>query len=199
MGRLDGKRIAVLVTDGFEEVELTDPVERLRAEGAKTTIVSPKSDPIRSWVHGDWGSEFAVDATLDDARAEDFDGLLLPGGVINPDRLRRDHRAVQFVRRFYELNKPIAAICHGPWMLVEAGICRGLGMTSFHSIATDVRNAGARWSDESVVVDRGVVTSRKPDDLPAFDDKMVEEFEEGEHKRDHAQLDELAIAMRSSA
>ena len=202
MGRLQGKRVAVLATDGFEEVELTEPIERLRMEGAEVAIVSPKPGEIKSWVHGEWGRSFTVDVSLGDADVSRFDALVLPGGVINPDRLRREPAAVEFVRAFYDADKPIAAICHGPWMLVEAGVVRGLKMTSFSSIRTDVANAGADWVDEPVVVDRGIVTSRKPDDIPAFNDKMVEEIAEGLHDRDGAarpKLDDLAVAMRSSA
>jgi protease I len=202
MPRLNGRKVAVLATDGFEEEELTKPIERLRAEGAEVHIVSPKSDEITSWVHGVWGEKFRVDVPLANASVETYDGLLLPGGVINPDRLRREQQAVDLVRAFYDANKPIAAICHGPWMLIEAGVVRGLRMTSFHSIRTDVRNAGAECVDEEVVVDRGIVTSRKPDDIPAFNDKFVEEIAEGEHQRGGAtrpKLDDLAIAMRSSA
>jgi protease I len=201
MGRLNGKRVAVLVTDGFEEVELTQPVERLRGEGAVVQIVAPKPGEITSWVHGAWGAKFGVDVALESAAADAFDALLLPGGVINPDRLRRDARAVDLVRAFYEAGKPIAAICHGPWMLVEAGVTKGLRMTSFSSIRTDVINAGADWVDEPVVVDRGIVTSRKPDDIPAFNDKLVEEIAEGHHERGTAarpSLDELALATRAS-
>lgn len=202
MGRLEGKRVAVLVADGFEEVELTKPIERLRQEGADVKIVAPKAGEVRSWVHGDWGSAFPVDEALDGASAASFDALLLPGGVINPDKLRREATAVDLVRAFYDAGKPIAAICHGPWMLVEAGITRGLRMTSFSSIRTDVVNAGADWVDEEVVVDRGVVTSRKPDDIPAFNDKLVEEIAEGTHERNSGarpKLDDLAMATRSSA
>jgi protease I len=201
MPRLDGKRVAILATDGFEEVELTEPMKRLRDEGADVRIVSPKADEIMSWVHGDWGRPLAVVVPLQKATAGDFDALVLPGGVINPDRLRRDRAAIDFVRAFYDSDKPIAAICHGPWMLVEAGVVRGLRMTSFSSISTDVRNAGAEWVDEPVVVDRGIVTSRKPDDIPAFNDKVVEEIAEGPHRRDgnmRPKLDDLAMALRSS-
>lgn len=202
MARLDGKKVAVLATDGFEEVELTEPMERLRSEGAEVHIVAPKSGDIVSWVHGTWGRKFPVDVPLERASTEGYDALVLPGGVINPDRLRREPKAVELVRAFYEAGKPIAAICHGPWMLVEAGVVRGLRMTSFHSIRTDVINAGAEWVDADVVVDRGVVTSRKPDDIPAFNDKLVEEIAEGHHRRDDAarpKLEELAAATRSSA
>jgi protease I len=200
MPRLEGKTVAVLATDGFEEVELTQPTERLRSEGATVRIIAPKPGEITSWVHGNWGGKFPVDVTLDGASVDDYDALLLPGGVINPDRLRREPAAAELVRAFYQSDKPIAAICHGPWMLIEAGVVRGLRMTSFHSIRTDVRNAGAEWVDEEVVVDRGIVTSRKPDDIPAFNDKLVEEIAEGRHDRSpRPALDDLAIAMRSSA
>ena len=178
---LEGKRIAILATNGFEQVELTDPRKALDAEGAVTLVVSPASGKIKGWNHTDWGEDVAVDLSLSSARASDFDALLLPGGVMNPDHLRTDSNAVQFVRDFFDSKKPVAAICHGPWMLVEAGVVRGRTLTSWPSVQTDIRNAGGKWVDQEVVVDQGLVTSRKPSDIPAFNRKMIEEFGEGVH------------------
>jgi protease I len=182
-GRLDGQRIAILATDGFEQSELVEPRRALDAEGARTEVVSPKGGRIRGWTHTDWGQEVDVDVALADADADDFDALLLPGGVMNPDRLRMDPKAVAFVKEFVAANKPIAAICHGPWTLIDAGGVDGRRMTSWPSLRTDLGNAGAEWEDAEVVTDRGLVTSRKPDDLPAFNRKMIEEFAEGRHGR----------------
>ena len=179
---LAGKRIAVLATDGFEQVELTRPVEALRAAGAKVEIVAPKAGSIQGFNHHDKGDQTPVDRVLSQANAEAYDGLVLPGGVINPDALRLDDTAIAFVRAFLDASKPIAAICHGPWTLIEAGGVQGRRMTSWPSLRTDLTNAGANWVDEEVVVDNGLVTSRKPDDLPTFCDKMIEEFAEGRHK-----------------
>jgi protease I len=186
--RLDGKRVAILATDGFEQVELTDPRSALDAAGANTTVVSPKEGSIKGWQHDHWGDEVAVDRTLDTARADDFDALLLPGGVMNPDHLRMERRAVEFVREFFKAGKPVAAICHGPWLLVEADVVRGKSITSWPSLRTDIRNAGGDWVDREVVTDEGLVTSRKPDDLPAFNRKMIEEFAEGIHEGQRASL-----------
>jgi protease I len=185
-GKLEGKRVAILVTDGFEQVEMTEPRKALDEAGAETVLVSPKDGRVKGWQHTDWGDEFPVDRALSAARADDFDALLLPGGVMNPDHLRQDAAAVRFVRDFYDASKPIAAICHGPWMLAEAGVVEGRSVTSFPSIQTDLKNAGARWVDQEVVTDQGLVTSRKPDDIPAFNRKMVEEFAEGRHARRNA-------------
>lgn len=183
MGKLDGKKVAVLVEQGFEQVELTSPVERLREEGADVSIVSPVSGKVKGWNHTEWGDEIPVDVELGAASPEEFDALVLPGGVMNPDKLRVNSEAVEFIRNFYVNDKPIAAICHGPWTLIEAGVVDGRQMTSYPSIKTDLMNAGANWVDEEVVVDNGLVTSRSPKDLDAFNDKMVEEFAEGEHHR----------------
>ena len=183
MKKLDGKTIAILVADGFEEVEMTEPRKALEAEGARAKIVSPAQKQVKGWAEKDWGQNFPVDIPLSQANAEDFDGLLLPGGVMNPDKLRRDERALQFVRAFFDQGKPVAAICHGPWTLIDAGVIAGRRVTSYPSIQTDLKNAGAEWVDEQVVTDNGLVTSRKPADLPAFNQKMVEEFCEGIHKR----------------
>jgi protease I len=178
---LKGKRVAALVANGFEQVELTEPKKALEGAGATVQVVSPETDRVRGWNHTEWGSDVQVDRPLDQARADDYDALLLPGGVMNPDRLRMNPKAVQFVKQFFEGGKPIAVICHGPWTLVDADVVRGVKMTSYPSVRTDLVNAGADWVDQEVVVDRGVVSSRKPDDIPAFNRKMIEEFAEGQH------------------
>jgi protease I len=187
--QLQGKRIAIVATDGVEQVELTEPKKALDEAGAQTVVISPKPRTIKGWQHDHWGDEIPVDRPLESARAEDFDALMLPGGVINADTLRMDQTAVQFVRRFFEAGKPVAAICHAPWMLVEADVVRGRTLTSWPSLRTDLRNAGGDWVDREVVTDQGMVTSRKPDDIPAFNRKMIEEFAEGVHgaQRDAAQ------------
>jgi protease I len=180
-GKLDGKRVAMLVTDGFEQVELTEPRQALRDAGADVDIVAPKGGRVKGWNHTDWGDEFDVDAQLSAASPEDYDALVLPGGVMNPDKLRMDDDAVQFTRAFFEAGKPVAAICHAPWLLIEAGVVEGRELTSYTSVRRDLENAGARWVDREVVVDNGLVTSRNPDDIPAFNRKMVEEIAEGVH------------------
>ncbi len=185
---LVGKKIAILVADGFEQEELVEPRNALKNAGAQTLIVSPVKGKVRGWQHTEWGDTFPVDIPLDSAQAEDFDGLLLPGGVMNPDKLRGDENAVQFVRKFFDQGKPVAAICHGPWTLIEAGVVKGRQMTSYHSIKSDLINAGAKWVDAEVIVDNGLVTSRKPDDIPAFNAKMIEEFAEGKHEGQKAGL-----------
>jgi len=186
MQQLNGKKVAILVADGFEQVELTSPKQALEQAGAKTQIISLKSGKVKGWEHTDWGDEFPVDVTVEQANPNDYDALLLPGGVMNPDTLRTSKPAVQFVRSFFDQKKPVAAICHGPWILVEADVLRGRKVTSYHSIKTDVKNAGANWVDQEVVVDQGLVTSRNPDDLPAFNRKLVEEVAEGQHERQRA-------------
>ncbi len=178
---LEGKRIAILATNGFEQAELLEPRKALDEQGAKTQVVSPQKGKIKGWNEKNWGEEVAVDVPLESADADDFDALLLPGGVMNPDKLRTEPRAVELVREFFRAGKPVAAICHGPWMLVEAGAVRGRTVTSWPSIQTDIRNAGGKWVDQEVVVDDGLVTSRKPADLPAFNKKMIEEIMEGRH------------------
>ncbi|MEP7064642.1 MAG: type 1 glutamine amidotransferase domain-containing protein [Gemmatimonadota bacterium] len=183
---LSGKRVAILATDGVEQVELTEPRKALDDAGANTKVVSLKSGTIKGWNHTEWGDEIPVDVALESANPEDFDALLLPGGVMNPDKLRADRNAVNFVRAFFEAGKPVAAICHGPWTLIEADVLRGRNVTSWPSLQTDLRNAGANWSDEQVVTDHGLVTSRKPDDIPAFNRKMIEEFSEGVHEAQRA-------------
>jgi len=175
-GELKGKRVAILVTDGFEQIEMTGPRTALEEAGAVTILISPKSGEVQGWNHHDKGDRFHVDQELKSAAADNYDALLLPGGVANPDQLRIIPEAVKFAKSFFTAHKPIAAICHGPWLLVEAGVVRGYKMTSWPSLKTDLTNAGAKWSDSTVVVDRGLVTSRKPDDIPAFNEKMIEEF-----------------------
>jgi len=179
--RLKGTRVAALVANGFEQVELIEPRKALEAEGAAVDVVSPEAGRVRGWNHREWGEEISVDRPLDQARAEEYDALLLPGGVMNPDRLRTNPQAVQFVKRFFDSGKPIAVICHGPWLLVEAAVVRGVKMTSYPSVKTDLQNAGAQWVDEEVVVDRGIISSRRPADLPAFNRRMIEEFVDGRH------------------
>jgi protease I len=179
---LQGKKIAFLATDMVEQVELTEPWQALEQAGAELELVSLEEGEIQGFNHYDKAGSFKVDKTVEEANADDYDALVLPGGVGNPDTLRQDENAVHFVRRFFEQGKPVGAICHGPWMLVEAGVVRGRTLTSFPSIQTDIRNAGGNWVDEEVHVDQGLVTSRKPDDIPAFNAKLVEEFAEGRHE-----------------
>ncbi|MEA2308031.1 MAG: protease, partial [Thermoleophilaceae bacterium] len=191
MGKLDGKTIAFLATDGVEQVELTEPRKAVEGEGADTHLISLESGQIQGFEHLDKADTFEVDKTVGDADASDYDGLVLPGGVANPDHLRTDGDAVAFVRAFFEAGKPVGAICHAPWTLIEAGVVDGLELTSWPSLKTDLKNAGAKWVDEEVVVDKGLTTSRKPDDLPAFNEKIIEEFCEGRHE-------ELAAATAGS-
>jgi protease I len=176
MHHLNGVKVAILVTDGFEQVELTDPRKALDAAGAETKIVSPKQEKVRGWNLTDWGDEFPVDIALDRARPEDFAALLLPGGVMNPDTLRMLPDAVDFVKAFFDAGKPVASICHGPWTVIEAGAARGRRIAAWPSLKTDLRNAGAEWVNEEVVVDGNLVTSRKPDDIPAFNRETIELF-----------------------
>ena len=184
--RLNGKKVAILVEKGFEQVEMTEPRSALQDAGATTHLISPQEDKVKGWQKTDWGDEFEVDVHLSDARADDYDALVLPGGVMNPDHLRTNPEAVRFVRDFFRSRKPVAAICHAPWLLVEADVVRDRTVTSWPSLQTDLENAGARWVDQEVVVDEGLVTSRKPDDIPAFNRKMVEEIAEGAHRGQHA-------------
>jgi protease I len=181
--KLSGKKVAILAADGFEEVELTKPKKALEEAGAKTAVISIKSGEIQGMNHADKGEKVAVDLTLDNAEPEDFDALVIPGGLMNPDTLRSTPEALEFTRHFFREGKPVAAICHGPWVLIDAGVVGGRTLTSWPAIKTDVRNAGGNWVDEEVVVDNGLVTSRKPDDIPAFNEKMIEEFCEGRHAR----------------
>jgi protease I len=180
--KLDGKKVAILVADGFEQVEMTKPRAALDEAGAETKIVSPKSGKIQGMNHADKADQFDVDLALDEARPADFDALMIPGGLMNPDELRGNERALEFTRHFFKRGKPVAAICHGPWVLIDAGLVRGRTLTSWPHIKTDVKNAGGKWVDQEVVVDNGLVTSRKPDDIPAFNRKMIEEFCEGRHE-----------------
>jgi protease I len=176
---LEGKRVAILVTDGFEQVEMVKPRKALDKAGAKTVLISPvpAADPVvRGWKETKWGSKFTVDVPLDQVSTQDYDALLLPGGVINPDKLRINHGAVEFVKHFFDTGKPVAAICHGPQLLIEADAVRGKRLTSWPSLKTDLRNAGAEWVDEPVVTDHNLVTSRKPDDIPQFNEGMINEF-----------------------
>ena len=174
---LDALAVAVLVDDGFEQSELLKPREALDAAGATTRVVSPKDDRVRGWNHAEWGEQVKVDVPLEQARADDYGALLLPGGVMNPDKLRMNPKAVAFVKAFFDAGKPVAAICHGPWTVLESGNAKGRRMTSWPSLQTDLRNAGAAWSDEEVVVDGNLVTRRKPDDIPAFNREMIRVFE----------------------
>ena len=186
MGQLSNRNIAVLSESGFEEVELTEPVKRLKEEGATVHVISSKSGKIKAWDQDHWSIEVDVDKTISEANADDYNGLLLPGGVINPDQLRINEDAIAFVKSFFEAGKPVAAICHGPQTLINADVVKGRKLTSVKNISQDLINAGADWSDEEVVVDQGLVTSRTPKDLPAFNDKIVEEFAEGVHEGQHA-------------
>lgn len=179
---LKGKRVAVIATDGVEQSEFTEPVKALQQEGASVSIISLKKGPFKAWNHKDWGETFNADLSIEDANSEDFDGLVLPGGVMNPDKLRTNERVIAFATEFIDRAKPVAAICHGPWTLIETGKLQGRNMTSYPSIRTDLINAGVNWTDEEVVVDNGLVTSRNPGDLPAFCKKMIEEIREGRHQ-----------------
>lgn len=181
-GKLDGKKVAILVADGFEQVEMTKPREALDEAGAQTKIVSLKSGKIQGMNYADKGDKFDVDLTVDQARPEQFDALMIPGGLFNPDAMRINERAHNFARHFFRESKPVAVICHGPQVLINADLVRGRRMTSWPAIRMDMRNAGARWVDEEVVVDNGLVSSRKPADIPAFNRKMIEEFAKGTHK-----------------
>lgn len=184
--RLKGKKIAILVADGFEQVELTGPMEALEQAGAEIEIVSPAEGEVQGWNHDEKADTFPVDMPLNLARSDDYDALLLPGGVRNPDQLRMSIRAVEFVDGFFATGKPVAAICHAPWLLIETEVIKGRNITSWPSLKTDLTNAGAHWVDRNVVVDNGLITSRKPQDIPAFNDKMIEEFAEGRHARQAA-------------
>jgi protease I len=182
MADISGKTIAILATDGFEQSELTVPLQKLRDAGATVHIVSLKAGNIKGWDENDWGDSIPVDKTLDEANAEDYDTLVLPGGQINPDLLRVEQKALDFIKAFWTQKKVIAAICHAPWLLVEAGIVKGKKVTSYKSIKTDIVNAGGIWEDSPVVTDRGLITSRNPDDLEAFSQKIIEEVKEGLHE-----------------
>jgi protease I len=183
---LRGKKVAALVENGFEQSELLKPKAALEQAGATVHVVSPQGTSVKGWSHTDWGDTVRVDRSLDAANPTEYDALLLPGGVMNPDKLRGNAKAIDFIRSFVTSGKPIAAICHGPWTLIEANGVKGRKITSWPTLQTDLRNAGAIWVDQEVVVDQGLVTSRKPDDIPAFNRKMIEEFAEGRHDRARA-------------
>ncbi len=180
------KRIAILATDGFEEIELTSPKEAMEKEGFQVDVISTEPGKIKAWDKTNWSKEYDVDYTLDQVSPGEYNALMLPGGVINPDKLRRSEKALEFVREFFKQHKPVAAICHAPWILISAGVVEGRKLTSFSSIRKDLENAGANWVDQEVVVDEGFVTSRNPDDLPAFNAKLIEEIKEGKHEDQHA-------------
>ena len=194
--KLRGQRIAFLATDMVEQVELTEPWNAVKAEGGEPELISLEEGKIQGFNHYNKGDTFEVARTVEEARADDYDGLVVPGGVGNPDTMRTDENAVELVRQFFEQGKPVGVICHGPWMLVEAAVLRGRTITSWPSLATDIRNAGGNWVDEEVVVDQGLVTSRKPDDLPAFNAKIIEEFSEGRHEQ---QAEKARAASRSAS
>jgi deglycase len=194
--KLQGKRVAFLATDMVEQVELTEPWKAVEGEGAQPELISLEEGEIQGFNHYDKADKFKVDRTVEEATADDYDALVIPGGVGNPDTLRMDENAVEFTRQFFEQGKPVGVICHGPWMLVETGVVRGRKVTSWPSLETDIRNAGGNWVDEQVVVDNGLVTSRKPDDLPAFNEKIIEEFAEGRHE---AQAQKAREAVHAEA
>jgi protease I len=180
---LQGRKIAILATDGFEQVELTEPRKALQQAGATTHVISPKSSEIKGWKFAEWGDSIKVDRTLDQVNPSDYDALMLPGGVMNPDHLRMEPKAVEFVKNFARSGKPLAAICHGPWMLVEAGVVRGRRMTSWPSLKTDLINAGANWVDQKVVEDGNLITSRKPDDIPDFSKALINQIAQSQQQR----------------
>ena len=177
-----GKKVAILTEEGFEEVELTSPLQALKDAGVTAHVISPQQGQVKAWNHDKWGIEVPVDIALDEAKPEDYDMLMLPGGVMNPDKLRMNPKAVAFAQHFLESGKPLAAICHGPQLLIETGLLDGRCMTSYPSLRTDLENAGVQWEDKEVVTDHGLVTSRNPNDLPAFNKKMLEELKEGVHE-----------------
>lgn len=180
------KKVAILATNGFEESELKSPKEAMEKEGFQVEIISEKEGKIKAWKDDDWSGEYQVDKSLENANPSDYNALMIPGGVINPDKLRGNEKALQFVKHFFEAKKPVAAICHGPQVLISAGVVKGRNMTSYHSVKDDLVNAGANWEDKEVVVDQGLVTSRSPEDIPAFNSKMIEEIKEGKHQGQHA-------------
>ncbi|RZK43726.1 MAG: type 1 glutamine amidotransferase [Pedobacter sp.] len=186
MGKLSNRTIAILSENGFEKSELTEPLKRLKEEDATVHVISSKAGKIKAWDHDGWSVEVDVDKLLTEVNADDYDGLVIPGGVINPDQLRVNEQAIAFIKDFFKAGKPVAAICHGPQPLIDAKVVKGRKLTSVKNIAQDLINAGADWVDEEVVVDQGLVTSRTPEDIPAFNDKIVEEFAEGIHEGQHA-------------
>jgi protease I len=183
---LNSLKVAILVADGYEQVELEKPRKALDEAGATTTVVSPSKDQVKGWNTTEWGEKIKVELPLEQAKADDFDALLLPGGVMNPDKLRMQPQAVEFVKSFFDAKKPVAAICHGPWTIIEAGAAKGRKIASWPSLKTDLKNAGAEWKDEEVVVDGNLVTSRKPDDIPAFNREMIKLFGQAQGKERHA-------------
>ena len=185
MKNIEGKKVAILTENGFEESELTSPKKALEQAGATVHIISPRKEKVKGWKDGNWSIELKVDKPLENADPDDYDALVIPGGVINPDLMRRDINCVNFAKSFLQAGKPVAAICHGPQLLIETGMLKGRNMTSFHSISTDLKNAGVIWEDKEVVVDNGLVTSRSPNDLEAFNKKLVEEVGEGVHNTVH--------------
>jgi protease I len=195
--KLQGKKIAIVATDGFEQVELTEPKKALEEAGATVDVISPKPGQIRGWKFTEWGENTKVDKTFDEAKASDYDGLVLPGGQINPDKLRIEPKAVSFVSDFFNSGKPVGAICHGPWMLVEAGVLKKRTLTSWPSVRTDIRNAGGHWVDEEVVTDQNLTTSRKPDDLPAFNERLIREFSQGKQPQTKHTLEKHATRAAS--
>ena len=191
--RLRGLRVAALFTDGVEQVEYLEPAQKLNEAGVNVTVIAPHAGQITAWNHTNWGDKITVDMTLDEAKPSDFDALLLPGGVMNPDTLRMVPEAVRFVADMVADGKPVAAICHGPWMLVEAGVVHGRTLTSWPSLETDIRNAGGTWVDQEVVYDNGIVTSRKPDDIPAFSERMLDVFAQGQVERPKARRNDKIV------
>ncbi|WP_250501402.1 type 1 glutamine amidotransferase domain-containing protein [Caballeronia sp. GAWG1-5s-s] len=183
---LKGLKVAILIEDGFEQVEMVEPRKALDEAGAETRIVSPRDKQVRAWKFTEWGDEFPVDVALDQAKAQDFDALLLPGGVLNPDTLRMEPKAVAFAKAFFDDGRPVAAICHGPWTIIETGAAQGRRITSWPSLKTDLKNAGADWVDQAVVVDQNLVTSRNPDDIPAFNPEVIKLFGSARARRDTA-------------
>lgn len=186
MTDLNGLKVAILVDNGFEQVEMTEPSEALIQAGAQLHIVSPQKGHVKGWQHTEWGDEFPVDTPLEGAKADEFDALLLPGGVMNPDKLRMQPKAVAFAKAFFDAGKPVAAICHGPWLVLETGAAKGKRITSWPSLKTDLQNAGAKWTDEEVVVDGNLVSSRKPDDIPAFNREVLKVFAKARTKAQSA-------------
>jgi len=186
LNNLTSLKVAILVADGYEQVELEEPRKVLQQVGATTTVVSPQKGEVKGWKSTEWGERIKVELPLEQAKAEDFDALLLPGGVMNPDKLRMQPQAVEFVKSFFDANKPVAAICHGPWTIIEAGAAKGRKIASWPSLKTDLKNAGAEWKDEEVVVDGNLVTSRKPDDIPAFNREMIKLFGQAQDKAKQA-------------
>ncbi len=180
------KKVAIMATNGFEEIELTSPKKALEESGAIVHIISPEKETIKAWKNGDWSESYTVDKHISEVQAADYDALLLPGGVINPDQLRTNDKAINLIKEFFKQQKPVSAICHGLQSLIDADVVEGRRLTSYHSIRRDLENAGAHWVDEEVVVDSGFTTSRNPDDLPAFNRKIVEELYEGKHEEQHA-------------